>query len=284
MRFGSKGSVSLKIGTGQFYDHEQAEGGGVLWLIARERGLKGKAAFDWLRSLGCRVDEPAPSPRPARSAPPRDPAANKGRALAIWHASESPTGTPVERYLERRGVLGPARAAFDHSIRFHPTCPFGATHVPAMVCLVRAVADNEPQAIHRTALSPEGEKIEIDGKSRAALGPVAGGAVKLSLDEDPSCLGIGEGVESTLSLQLVADLGARPVWSLLSSGGLSSLPVLGGVECLWVAVDNDAAGREAAETCSLRWGAAGKEVVLVTPQEARADLNDILRQGGARHG
>ncbi|WP_373371195.1 toprim domain-containing protein [Microvirga yunnanensis] len=95
------------------------------------------------------------------------------------------------------------------------------------------------------------------------------------------CLGVGEGLESTLSLRLAHEFGPGPIWCLLSAGGVSSLPVLGGVECLWMAVDNDPAGQKAASTCSERWREAGREVFVVTAHAESSDLNNSPK--GDRH-
>jgi hypothetical protein len=148
-----------------------------------------------------------------------------------------------------------------------------------MVCLVQDIHTNAPSAIYRTALSRSGEKIRIAGKDRLALGRTAGGAIKLTPDENvTTCLGIGEGVETTLSLRNVPEFGCSPVWSLLSAGGIASFPILAGIECLWIAVDNDVSGvgQRAARQCADRWRAAGREVFLITPTATRADLNDLL--------
>lgn len=151
--------------------------------------------------------------------------------------------------------------------------------MPALVALVRDVAVNEPRAIHRTALDRDGHKVEIGGKDKMALGPVAGGAVKLTPDEDVTlALGIGEGLETTLSLRALPEFGASPVWALLSAGGLASFPVLSGIEVLWIAVDRDPAGERAAHACAGRWRAAGREVLLVRPRAERVDLNDVTQE------
>ncbi|WP_267427093.1 toprim domain-containing protein [Methylobacterium sp. GC_Met_2] len=152
-----------------------------------------------------------------------------------------------------------------------------------MVALVRNVVTNRPQAIHRTALNLEGQKVEVSGKDRLALGSIRGGAVKLTADEEvTTCLGIGEGIETTLSLRCLPEFGASPAWSVLNAGGITSFPVLPGIECLWIAVDDDPAGRGASELCADRWRRAGREVFLVRSTIAGADLNDIARE--VRHG
>jgi hypothetical protein len=203
-------------------------------------------------------------------------------ALSIWHGAQEPQGTPVQAYLQSRGLNLPETAA-GAAIRFHPDCPFAGTRTPAMVCLVRDVRTNEPKAIHRTALSTDGDKVKVGGKSRLALGPIAGGAIKLTPDEDVTiCLGVGEGIETALSLRNLPDFGASPVWSLISAGGVESLPVLAGIESLWIAVDHDEAGLKAARSTARRWQAAGAEAFLITPSAPRADLNDLFT--GAHRG
>ena len=209
-------------------------------------------------------------------------AANRNRALAIWRASGDPAGTPVARYLGRRGILGPAKAAFGHAIRYHPTCPFSGKHTPAMVALVRDTKTNEPQSIHRTALNRDGEKITVNGSDRLGLGPFAGGAIKLTADENvTTCLGVGEGIETTLSLQLLSEFGTSPLWAMLNAGGIVSFPVLNGIEVLWIAVDHDPAGRSASQECVERWLEAGRETIEAVPNQPGADVNDAVQ--GRRH-
>jgi hypothetical protein len=188
--------------------------------------------------------------------PPSDP-------LALWRASVDPAGTPVETYLARRGVLEPAWAAFGHALRFHAACPFGGQRVPCMVALVSDIRTNKPQAVHRTAVDVEGNKTEIDGKSRMALGPIANGCVRLTEDENlETCLAIAEGTETALSLQLLPEFGFSPVWACLNAGNLAAFPVLPGIECLWIGVDNRAEGRPT-QTQSFRGGRPmGRSITL----------------------
>jgi hypothetical protein len=148
-----------------------------------------------------------------------------------------------------------------------------------MVCLVRNIATNEPQAIHRTALTPDGIAIRRNGKTfRMSLGPVSGGAIKLDPDEGVTMgLCVGEGVESCLAGR---QRGLRPVWSVLSRAGIASFPILPGIEGLHILRENDAnlAGPKAVENCAARWRNAGLDVRVVDPGRG-SDLNDEL--GGA---
>jgi len=56
LRFGNNGSVSINTVDGTWYDHEAQIGSGVLNLIERKLHLTGRAAFDWMRSIGCQVE------------------------------------------------------------------------------------------------------------------------------------------------------------------------------------------------------------------------------------
>ena len=66
----------------------------------------------------------------------------------------------------------------------------------------------------------------------------------------------------------------RPVWSALNAGNLADLPVLAGIERLYVYADNDASGtgQRAAETLARRWYDAGRETFIALPKAG--DWND----------
>jgi len=63
LRFGRNGSMSIDLEKGTAYSHEEETGGGVLWLIEREKKLHGKAAFEFLHEIGCDVETEPPKPR-----------------------------------------------------------------------------------------------------------------------------------------------------------------------------------------------------------------------------
>jgi hypothetical protein len=200
-------------------------------------------------------------------------------AFRLFGEAVPPAETPVERYLKKRGLTLPPEAAGE-AIRWHPACPFGMGIITGcMVALVCDISTDAPLAIHRTALTRDGRKAEHHAKSRMILGPAGHGAVKLIPDAGvETVLGIGEGIESTLSLRQVTGCGALPVWALWSASQLAQFPVLAGVESLWVAVDHDAVGIAAAEKVRARWNAAGRQVVTARARTASKDLNDIIRR------
>jgi putative DNA primase/helicase len=198
-------------------------------------------------------------------------------ALRLWDRAVNPRGTLVERYLNSRKLELPTEAA-NEAIRFHPDCPFGNERFPAMICLVRNISTDEPQGIHRTALTADGTAIKRGGKTfRVSLGPVGGGAIKVDPDEDVTQgLCVGEGVETCLAGR---QMGLHPVWSAVNTGGVAKFPVLPGVDGLHIFKENDASGASArdVEACARRWYEAGRDVVIVEPDSAK-DLNDELRE------
>jgi hypothetical protein len=55
-RWGRKGSLAVDERRGIWFDHENETGGGVLALIAREKGFSTSEAIEWMESIGCRID------------------------------------------------------------------------------------------------------------------------------------------------------------------------------------------------------------------------------------
>jgi putative DNA primase/helicase len=198
---------------------------------------------------------------------PKEPVPPSEFALWLWRETTKPAGSLVERYLQSRKLTLPDHA---HALRFHASCPFGSDRLPCMVALYRDIITNEPKAINRTALTPDGQKVD-----RKALGPKRGCAIKLTPNEDVTTgLTIGEGIETALAGMA---LGFHPAWALGDAGEVARFPVLSGIECLTILVDHDNAGREAALQCSKRWTAAGREVFRVEPIADGADMADVVR-------
>ncbi len=88
LRFGRQGSISIDLKTGQFFDHENKEGGGVIDLVKRERRCSDREAFDWLKdNFG--VEDKASTTRP----PLREPEPDRTAGEA------SPPGVPASHKL-----------------------------------------------------------------------------------------------------------------------------------------------------------------------------------------
>lgn len=220
---------------------------------------------------------------------PQDDAERVAKALRIFEEAEN-DHPALQAYLEGRGVKLPP-GALGEAVRFHPRCPWeNGKRVAAMVCLVRDINGaaahpaGPPRGVHRTRLLDDDGRLLLRGENRKrALGPVGGGVIKLSADEDiTTCLGVAEGIETALSLRNRPEFGSSPVWSLISAGNLEKFPVLSGIEALHIAVDHDESGRgrQATETLADRWASAGRDVFLIEPSEPGMDLNNLDARGG----
>jgi hypothetical protein len=240
-------------------------------LVKCHAGCETRDVLAELRRRGLLEDarrDLAPAPaRQARQPPARDADVSR-RALAIWHEAQDPRGTIVERYLAGRGLELPIAVASE-VLRFHPRCPWETGAAPAVVALYRDIVTDQPAAIHRTALTADGQKL-----GRKMLGPVAGAAIKLDPDVHVSLgLVIGEGIETCLAAR---QIGFRPVWALGSAGAIGSFPVTPGLEALTILAEHDAANAKAVRACGERWSAAGREVIVVEPLSGK-DVNDAIR-------
>jgi hypothetical protein len=258
--------------------HADAPDGFVCHSHAGDDAL---AAKRYVRErLGLAAGAARLSPHLAAARPPRatsDDADRIAGALQIWGAAQHPRRTPAEAYLLRRGLKLPEEAA-GSALRWHPDCPFGKERVGCMVALVRDIRTNEPKAIHRTAIDRQGNKLShLGSNGRLTLGPIGGGAIKLTPDENVTLsLAVGEGVESTLSIREIDGLANLAAWSLIAANQVEQFPVLAGIETLWIAVDNDPTGRRSADVLACRWNDAGPEVMRVRPVRDGADLNDVI--------
>ena len=71
--------------------------------------------------------------------------------------------------------------------------------------------------------------------------------------------------------------GLRPTWALGSAGAVAAFPVLSGIEALTILVENDEFSERAAEACTRRWQAAGREV-LHARSLFGSDANDAVQR------
>jgi Toprim domain len=295
LRFGTNGSLAMeRVGpkAGLWHDHQIQEGGDLLDLIARERRIDFVGALKIASDLlAMPVTEPA---RHVRQAPQNKPADvetpdTKEFAKAIWREAVAIEDTPAEVYLRKTRRLDIPEGTSGRVLRFHGACPFYKVEkgqkihfkTPALVCLFRNIHTDEPVAIHRIAVTPDGRTVDFRPR-KLSLGPTRLAAVKLSANGDVTTgLTIGEGVETTIAGMM---LGFKPAWALCTSGAIRHFPVLAGIGALTVLVDHDdpeksgkGAGQECARAVSQVWTSHGREVTRVTPTTAGLDINDHLR-------
>lgn len=202
-------------------------------------------------------------------------------ARRVWAGAGTIPGTPAELYLWNR-CLGFLSGCSRLRYREDVSHPQGGRHA-ALVGLVTD-ADDRPVAVHRTYLErATGRKADLE-PTKASLGPVWGGAIRLSgnklgqIDPLSGPLVIAEGIETAGSAGLLED---APAWAAISAGNLASGLILPeAVRWVIVAADPDEPGMRAAEQAAVRWRREGRRVEIIRPPGA-GDFNDVLmREGG----
>ena len=193
----------------------------------------------------------------------------------IWRGlwSISP-GTTAHSYLAARGCALPPADGDLRSTESLPH-PCGSTG-PALVALVTDAVTREPMTLHRTWITADGTKADVD-PPRMLLGRhrKQGGVIRLWPDEAVTTrLAIAEGIETALTVAEVF----TPVWSAIDAGNLAAFPVLAGIESLLIVADHDDAGLRAAEQCAERWYRAGCKVRIAKSPIPGEDLNDYARR------
>jgi hypothetical protein len=190
-------------------------------------------------------------------------------------------GSPPALFLESRGLVMPSGMS-PRVFRYHPNCMFrtddgNEIFHPSLIAIYRHIVDDRALAVSRRPLTVNGQSL---AKPRS-LGPTTNCAIKLTPHEDAAHgLHITESATSALG---AAMLGLAPIWSVSGKHGISTFPVLPGVDSLVICADHDVdgGGQLAANTCLDRWKSAGKEVWIELPDKPGTDFADLAAD--ARH-
>lgn len=217
------------------------------------------------------------STAPLRGEPP-DGLPEVARRLLV--TSYPLAGTLAETYLRNRGI---AIAPDLRALRSHPRCFYrttegttGIDRYEAWPALLAAVTDlnGNITGLHRTWLDPSGRDKAPVPSPRRALGKIAGHGVRFGTADD--VMAASEGLETVLSVRTI--LPPMPMAAALSASHLASFRPPPTLRRLYVARDNDTAGRLAAQQLSCRAQAGGIEAIALTPR--LKDFNDDLRHLG----
>ncbi|WP_224814782.1 toprim domain-containing protein [Hasllibacter sp. MH4015] len=220
---------------------------------------------------------PRPPTQTTENAPAKRGSAKAARRL--WSMGQPVEGTLAERYLEKRGLVGMAQT---RALRFHPSCFYWRKGHPPLEppetwpALLAKVTDLEGRltGLHRTWLDPATALKAPVVPPRKAMGNLLGNGVRMG--DAASIMAAGEGLETLLSLRLA--LPDLPVVAVLSANHLSALNLPKTLRRLYIAVDNDPAGRSAATSLIDRFTDQHIEVIQLTPR--LGDFNDDLRAFG----
>jgi|UniRef100_UPI004048798A putative DNA primase/helicase len=187
-------------------------------------------------------------------------------AQRLWDDSKPLSGVALNYLESRRCAIPPA----DGDLRWHQAIKHPSGYVgAALIGLVTHVETNEPMSLHRTWITPTG-KAGLDKARMLAYGHTAkNGVIRLYPDDAVTTgLGVAEGIETALSLAHEHE----PVWAAISATNMANLPVLDGIESIVIAVDEDIAGRNAANMLAHRWLDANRQVTAITFENG--DAND----------
>ena len=191
-------------------------------------------------------------------------------ALRIWHESVRAEGTYVETYLRSRGIQG----AIPSTLRFHPRLFHNSrTYHPAMVAAVTLWPSKAVSGVHRTYLTADGTDKATLSPNKMMLGPIKGGATRLS-PSGPKLI-LAEGIETALSCLYATNI---PTWSCLSTSGMMDVvvPPFEITQEIIICAEGDSAGQIAADKLAERLHRAGYGV-LIAPSPQGQDFNDVLR-------
>lgn len=196
--------------------------------------------------------------------------ADKCAALnAVWRAGKPVTkGDPVWLYLNRRTGLEmvPTDLRYHHSLR-HTS---GGGH-PAMLAMMR-YPDGKPASIHRTYLTADGYKANVDPVRKFMSGkPLPTASIRLSAPARH--IGIAEGIETALCASRRFGV---PVWAASNAGLLEAWIPPAGVESVLIAGDCDAnyTGQSAAFSLAHRLVRGGYAVEIRIPEVLDKDWAD----------
>jgi len=264
------GPESGKGAAGKWTDAATGEHGDLLDIVRLSRNLATVVeAMDEARLF---LSLPRPEPPKPIPAPRSSPEASR-RLFAIGQPLR---GMLAHDYLLGRGITADVRSL---PLRFHPSCYHQAgEHGPreARPALLAAVTDlaGTITGVHRTWLDPaQATKAQLS-TPRKAMGQILGNGVRFGLAHE--VLAAGEGLEAMLSLRTV--LPTMPMVAALSSNHLAALLFPAGLQRLYVAVDDDRAGRHALKRLRDREDLRGIELRELLP--ALGDFNEDLRRRG----
>jgi hypothetical protein len=188
------------------------------------------------------------------------------------------TNTPVETYLNKRlngGYSHITGILASGVIQYLPLHWHAESRKSWPVMLASILNGDGLIGVHRTYLDGKGNKAPVS-PAKKILGKLSGGYTPFGFPQDTLIL--AEGIETSLSLYAMFQV---PVWATLSSTNMAnvSLPPLPLAQSVYIAQDNDGAGRNAVRKAADRFWREGRRVVLMEPPGHLNDFNDYLTAG-----
>lgn len=270
------GPTRGKGAAGKWTDAATGEHGDLLDLIAANLNLS--TLRDTLDEARRFLSLPRPEP-PARETQSSAVRGSPEAARRLWAMGQPIAGTLAERYFSARGLEDLRSVS---ALRFHPNCYYWREDAdpddppeawPALLAKVTDIAGTLT-GVHRTWLDPKTAKKAPLDPNRKAMGNLLGHAVRIGSPTD--ILAVGEGLETMLSLRVA--LAGLPIAAALSGNHLAAFDPPTDLRWLYVAIDNDEAGRTAFDALTDRL--ADRELHLLPLRPMLDDFNGDLRQRG----
>jgi putative DNA primase/helicase len=242
-----------KEGNGTWICSHCGAGDGIA-LVMKINGLDFKTAADRIEAVAGDVEP--------RAAKPKADVKQQIRTMRETWAAAKPIGSAVKQYLRSRGIAIEAITDLRESARHE------------MLAVVRDVHGNGCQ-VHRTLLTADGKKADVERPRLFMPGPIPKGAAVRLMPCDAT-LGIAEGIETAMSAAMMFDM---PCWAALNTSLLKAWEPPTGVSSVVVFGDNDVncAGQAAAYELARRL-APFVSVRVEIPSQSGADWNDVLRE------
>jgi putative DNA primase/helicase len=248
-------------GDGTFICNQCGTGNGFT-LLRMWRGVEFAEALQLLTPLVASMPAPARTWRTERQIEATSSSSEKRQRESVWAKGQPITEADlVGRYLLRRCGFIP------------DTKELRAIMAEDGAIMVARFRSDLSATLHLTYISAAGERL----CRKYVPGPKpGGGAVRLMMPDGRKILGIGEGIETSLSASVLFGV---PCWSALDAGGLSKWQIPADVNEVLFFADNDqnTVGQESANTLRRRCEVEGKRVTVHIPEKVGTDWNDVYQ-------
>ena len=187
--------------------------GDAITFVMRMQGVSFIAAVEV--AAGCSpIGPPRGNASMARVAGTEPASQTLAWCRSIWRSASLASGTPVETYMQTRGMTIPLPA----TLRFHPRLRHSETQAywPVMVAPIQNLRGHLI-GLHRTFLEASGLGKAPVVPAKKMAGHAWGGAIRLAPTGE--ILAIAEGIETALSVMQACP--SLPVWATGSLGNLA---------------------------------------------------------------
>lgn len=265
---------------GKWTDAATGEHGDLLDIIAATQGCHtfAETLSEARRFLSLPSDTTRDhGPRDCR---PHRRTGSRAAVRRIMRGSIPLSGSIAADYLRARGI---SRLEGIDALRFHPRLYYRpskednastAKSWPALIGIVTDL-DGNSTGVHRTWLDPGTRTKARIADPRRSMGQLLGHAIRFGVPQ--GVMIVGEGIETLLSLrEIMPDI---PMAAATSSAHLAAFLFPPLLRRLYIAQDNDDAGRLATATLAQRARQLDIEAIPLVPKGG--DFNDDLLEDGA---